>query len=59
MFIDGPFLIRSPEGALLMLWSSHGDAGYAMGIAESKVEPSWGPGFSTTGPCGPATAATA
>lgn len=36
LFTDGPFLIRSPEGPLLMLWSSHGDAGYAMGIAESE-----------------------
>ncbi|WP_082484323.1 MULTISPECIES: glycoside hydrolase family 43 protein [Micrococcaceae] len=36
MFTDGPFLIRSPEGSLLMLWSSHGQTGYAMGIAESE-----------------------
>ncbi|MCU1517358.1 MAG: glycoside hydrolase [Pseudarthrobacter sp.] len=43
MFTDGPFLIRSPEGALLMLWSSHGDAGYAMGIAESESGTITGP----------------
>ncbi|WJH26057.1 hypothetical protein [Pseudarthrobacter defluvii] len=30
-----PFVTRSAEGTLLMLWSSHGEAGYAMGIAES------------------------
>jgi hypothetical protein len=36
LFTDGPFVVRSPEGSLLMLWSSHGEAGYAMGIAESK-----------------------
>lgn len=36
MFTDGPFLIRSPEGSLLMLWSSHGETGYAMGIAASE-----------------------
>jgi beta-xylosidase len=43
MFTDGPFLIRSPEGSLLMLWSSHGDAGYAMGIAESESGTITGP----------------
>lgn len=36
LFTDGPFLLRSNEGTLLMLWSSHGEAGYAMGIAESE-----------------------
>lgn len=43
MFTDGPFLIRSPEGPLLMLWSSHGETGYAMGIAESKSGTIMGP----------------
>lgn len=32
---DGPFLHRLPSGELLMLWSSHGDLGYALGIARS------------------------
>jgi len=36
LFTDGPFLIRAAGGGLLMLWSSHGEAGYAMGIAESR-----------------------
>ena len=31
---DGPFLIEA-DGRLFMLWSSFGDEGYAMGIAES------------------------
>ncbi|MFJ9895972.1 glycoside hydrolase family 43 protein [Streptomyces sp. NPDC091280] len=32
---DGPFLFRLRSGHLLMLWSSHGDQGYAMGLAHS------------------------
>jgi beta-xylosidase len=32
---DGPFLHRTSKGALLMLWSSMGAEGYAMGIARS------------------------
>jgi arabinan endo-1,5-alpha-L-arabinosidase len=32
---DGPFLYRAPSGTLLMLWSSIGDHGYAMGISRS------------------------
>jgi hypothetical protein len=32
---DGPFLYRLKEGLLLMLWSSLGEQGYAMGIARS------------------------
>lgn len=32
---DGPFLIRAAGGILLMLWSSHGEDGCAMGVAES------------------------
>ena len=31
---DGPFLFKK-DGKLLMLWSSFGDGGYTMGIAES------------------------
>lgn len=36
LFTDGPFLFRSTNGALLMLWSSFGEEGYAMGIATSE-----------------------
>lgn len=32
---DGPFLYRSPEGQLNMIWSSFGDNGYAVGVARS------------------------
>jgi arabinan endo-1,5-alpha-L-arabinosidase len=32
---DGPFLYRAGNGELLMLWSSGGSQGYAMGIARS------------------------
>lgn len=32
---DGPFLHRTAAGALLMLWSSIGSKGYAMGVARS------------------------
>lgn len=33
---DGPFLHRTKDGVLLMLWSSLGEEGYAMGIARSE-----------------------
>ncbi|MHC4885950.1 MAG: glycoside hydrolase family 43 protein [Planctomycetota bacterium] len=33
---DGPFLHRLASGVLLMLWSSSGRQGYAMGIARSE-----------------------
>jgi hypothetical protein len=36
LFTDGPFLVRSEPGSLLMLWSSFGDEGYAMGVARSE-----------------------
>lgn len=50
---DGPFLHRLASGVLIMLWSSHGESGYAMGIARStsghvlgpwvqQEEPIWG-----------------
>jgi len=58
LFTDGPFVARSAEGTLLMLWSSHGGAGYAMGIAESTNGTVRGPWISTLNLCGPATAAT-
>jgi arabinan endo-1,5-alpha-L-arabinosidase len=41
---DGPFLYRTRNGDLLMLWSSLGRHGYAMGIARSQsgtVEGPW------------------
>jgi arabinan endo-1,5-alpha-L-arabinosidase len=41
---DGPFLHRASDGTLLMLWSSFGDEGYAMGIARSEsgsIEGPW------------------
>jgi arabinan endo-1,5-alpha-L-arabinosidase len=33
---DGPFLHRTADGRLLMLWSSFGDSGYALGVASSE-----------------------
>lgn len=50
---DGPFLHRLASGALIMLWSSRGARGYAMGVARSETgtvegpwtqesEPIWG-----------------
>ncbi|WP_198955576.1 alpha/beta hydrolase fold domain-containing protein [Frankia sp. CcI49] len=33
---DGPFLHRTSDGTLLMLWSSLGERGYAMGVARSE-----------------------
>jgi hypothetical protein len=40
---DGPFLHRLPSGVLLLLWSSFGEEGYAIGIARSAggVEGPW------------------
>ena len=32
---DGPFLYRNSRGELLMLWSSFGQEGYALGVARS------------------------
>jgi hypothetical protein len=40
---DGPFLHRAPDGPLLMLWSSMGRRGYAMGIARSASGSVLGP----------------
>ncbi len=34
---DGPFLHRLATGSLIMLWSSIGSQGYAMGIARSET----------------------
>jgi len=33
---DGPFLYRTGEGSLLLLWSSVGEHGYVMGVAYSE-----------------------
>jgi arabinan endo-1,5-alpha-L-arabinosidase len=41
---DGCFLHRTPAGELLMLWSSFGDGGYALGVATStsgRLEGPW------------------
>ena len=43
LFTDGPFLVRSESGALLMLWSSFGEEGYAMGVARSVTGSVTGP----------------
>lgn len=40
---DGPYVVRLSSGHLLMLWSSHGDQGYAMGIAHSTSGAVTGP----------------
>ncbi|MEU8148751.1 family 43 glycosylhydrolase [Nonomuraea sp. NPDC048901] len=40
---DGPFLFRLTSGHLLMLWSSFGEQGYAMGIAHSSSGQVTGP----------------
>ena len=40
---DGPFLHRSRSGALVMLWSSFGEQGYAMGLARSNSGSILGP----------------
>jgi arabinan endo-1,5-alpha-L-arabinosidase len=40
---DGPFLHRAADGQLLMLWSSFGARGYAMGVARSETGSVLGP----------------
>lgn len=35
-FTDGAFVVRGGDGALLLLWSSFGEQGYAMGVACSQ-----------------------
>jgi beta-xylosidase len=40
---DGPFLISARSGSLLMLWSSAGENGYAMGLAVSPSGSLLGP----------------
>ena len=43
LFTDGPFLVRTEGGSLLMLWSSFGEEGYAMGVATSATGSVLGP----------------
>lgn len=40
---EGPFLHRTKDGKLLMLWSSFGDDGYACGLARSRSDKVTGP----------------
>lgn len=40
---DGPSMHRTRDGRLLMLWSSFGDSGYAMGVATSASHSIVGP----------------
>lgn len=40
---DGPFVYRSADGGLRMLWSSFSEKGYALGIAESRSGSILGP----------------
>lgn len=40
---DGPYLYRNKQGELLMIWSSTGEQGYAIGIARSKSGEIQGP----------------
>lgn len=43
MFTDGAYLFRNESGQLQMLWSSFGEAGYAMGLATSQTGKVIGP----------------
>lgn len=43
LFTDGPCVIRSSAGGLLMTWSSFGDEGYAIGVAHSPSGSILGP----------------
>jgi len=47
---DGPFVHRLADGGLLMLWSSFGAHGYAMGIARSETGDIHGPWTQQTEP---------
>jgi arabinan endo-1,5-alpha-L-arabinosidase len=40
---DGPFLHRAADGGLLLLWSSMGECGYAVGVARSETGGILGP----------------
>ncbi|MCW4386234.1 glycoside hydrolase family 43 protein [Salinibacterium sp. SYSU T00001] len=50
LFTDGPFLTRTPSETLLMLWSSFGEEGYAMGVARSESGGIRGPWTQTPEP---------
>lgn len=50
LFTDGAFLVRAPGGALHMLWSAFGEAGYAMGVATSASGNILGPWTQTERP---------
>jgi arabinan endo-1,5-alpha-L-arabinosidase len=50
---DGPFLHRTADGRLLMLWSSFGDGGYALGVATSTSGRLAGPWTQQTEPLFP------
>jgi hypothetical protein len=43
MFTDGPYFVSAPGGALLMMWSSFGEEGYAIGVAVSESGSVLGP----------------
>lgn len=47
---DGPWLHRLTDGALVMLWSSSGEQGYAMGLARSESGTVLGPWRQETEP---------
>lgn len=47
---DGPFLHRAADGRLMMLWSSFGDSGYAMGVSVSASGGIQGPWSQTDEP---------
>lgn len=50
---DGPFLHRAEDGRLLMLWSSMGEEGYALGVATSETGRIAGPWTQTAEPLWP------
>jgi len=47
---DGPFVYKAENGELLMLWSSGGEQGYAMGVARSTSGNIVGPWVHDTDP---------
>lgn len=51
---DGPSMHRASDGRLLMLWSSFGDSGYAMGVATSTTGSITGPWVQSQLPLWPA-----
>ncbi|MGL3149536.1 glycoside hydrolase family 43 protein [Microbacterium sp. A82] len=51
---DGPSMHRTADGRLLMVWSSFGDSGYAMGVATSASGGIAGPWIQSEAPLWPA-----